>query len=171
MLTHVFLVVYKVVDLVRKAIPAGLLENDDVYKDELKKLQEKKEEIDMVAHKQVRRVLWTGLGLLVMQVSLFFRLTFWEFSWDVMEPIAFFTTTAGIVVGYAYFMLTSSDPSYEDLLKRLFLSRQRKLIKRHNFDVARFVELQRQCKQPLNNSIKRRLGIDLHPDDLLHHHR
>ncbi|KAI3450174.1 hypothetical protein Pfo_006839 [Paulownia fortunei] len=162
----------KVVDLVRRAVPLALLPEDDPRKDELKKLQEKKEEIDMLAHKQVRRILWTGLGLAVVQVGLFFRLTFWEFSWDVMEPIAFFTTTAGIVIGYAYFMFTSRDPSYQDLLKRLFLLRQRKLIKRHNFDVQRFVELQKHCKLPLEScaSIRRRIGVEVEPDDLLHGH-
>ncbi|GFP97357.1 calcium uniporter protein 6 mitochondrial [Phtheirospermum japonicum] len=162
----------KVVDLVRRAVPLALLPEDDPRKDELKKLHEKKEEIDMLAHKQVRRILWAGLGLAVVQVGLFFRLTFWEFSWDVMEPIAFFTTTAGIVIGYAYFMFTSRDPSYQDLLKRLFLSRQRKLIKRHNFDIQRFVELQRKCKLPLESyaSITRRIGLKVEPDDLLHGH-
>ncbi|KAL3625840.1 hypothetical protein CASFOL_030369 [Castilleja foliolosa] len=162
----------QVVDLVRRAVPLALLPEDDPRKDELKKLHEKKEEIDTLAHKQVRRILWAGLGLAVVQVGLFFRLTFWEFSWDVMEPIAFFTTTAGIVIGYAYFMFTSRDPSYQDLLKRLFLSRQRKLIKRQNFDIQRFVELQRKCKLPLETcaSITRRIGLEVEPDDLLHGH-
>ncbi|CAL5392612.1 unnamed protein product [Camellia sinensis] len=86
---------------------------DDPRRDVLKKLQEKKEEIDMLAHKQVRRILWSGLGLAIMQVGLFFCLTFWEFSWDVMEPIAFFTTTTGLVIGYAYFLFTSRDPIYQ----------------------------------------------------------
>ena len=61
---------------------------------ELKKLQDKKEEIDVLAHTQARRILWSGLGFGVITVGFFFRLTFWEFSWDVMEPIAFFTTTS-----------------------------------------------------------------------------
>ncbi|XP_075515188.1 calcium uniporter protein 2, mitochondrial-like [Primulina tabacum] len=162
----------KVVDLVRRAVPLALLPGDDPCKDELKKLQEKKEEIDVLAHKQVRRILWTGLGLAVVQVGFFFRLTFWEFSWDVMEPIAFFTTTTGIIIGYAYFMVTSRDPSYQDLLKRLFLSRQRKLIKKYNFDIQRFLELQNKCKLPVDScaSIKRRTGVELDPEDLLHGH-
>lgn len=161
------------VDLVRKAVvPLALLHEDETWKDELKELQEKKNEIDMLAHKQVRRILWTGLGLGMAQVGLFFRLTFWEFSWDVMEPIAFFTTTTGIVVGYAYFLVTSRDPSYQDLLKRLFLSRQKKLIKKYNFNVQRYMELQKKCKSPLEScaSIKRRIGVELDPDDLLHDH-
>ncbi|KAE9463689.1 hypothetical protein C3L33_04424, partial [Rhododendron williamsianum] len=86
----------KVVDLVRRAVPLALTPEDDPMRDELRQLQESKAKIDMLAHKQVRRILWSGLGLAVVQVGLFFRLTFWEFSWDVMEPIAFFTTTTGM---------------------------------------------------------------------------
>ncbi|CAI9778653.1 unnamed protein product [Fraxinus pennsylvanica] len=162
----------KVVDLVRKAVPLALLPEDDPSKYELKKLQEKKEEIDVLAHKQVRRILWTGLGLAVLQVGLFFRLTFWEFSWDVMEPIAFFATATGIVIGYAYFLITSRDPTYQDLLKRLFLSRQRTLIKKHNFDVHKFVELQKKCKLPARTcvSLKKQMGIVEEPEDLLPGH-
>ncbi|KAB1225645.1 Calcium uniporter protein, mitochondrial [Morella rubra] len=159
----------KVVDLVRRAVPLALTSEDDPMRDELKRLQEKKEEIDVLAHRQVRRILWTGLGLAVVQVGLFFRLTFWEFSWDVMEPIAFFTTTTGIVVGYAYFLVTSRDPTYQDILKRLFLSRQRKLFKRHNFDAERFKELQEKCRTPLDAaaSIRKRVGLELELEDAL----
>ncbi|XP_059289185.1 calcium uniporter protein 6, mitochondrial-like [Lycium ferocissimum] len=162
----------KVVDEIRKAVPLALLPEDDPTIEELKILTEKKDKIDELAHKHVRRILWTGLGAGLLQVGLFFRLTFWEFSWDVMEPIAFFTTTAGIVVGYAYFLVTSRDPSYQDVLKRLFLSRQRKLIKKYDFDIQRFVELQKKIKLPVNSqaSMKHRLGVELEPEDLLHGH-
>lgn len=142
----------KVVDLIRRAVPLALTPEDDPIRDELKRLQEKKEEIDVLAHKQVRRILWSGLGLAMVQVGLFFRLTFWEFSWDVMEPIAFFTTATGIVMGYAYFLFTSRDPTYQDLMKRLFLSRQRKLFKKNKFDVDRLKELQNKCKTSLDAS-------------------
>ncbi|KAF3792907.1 Calcium uniporter protein 6 [Nymphaea thermarum] len=139
----------KVAELVSRAMPLALTPADDPRREELKKLHKTKEEIDMLAHRQVRRILWTGLGFFVLQVGLFFRLTFWEFSWDVMEPIAFFTTTAGLLIGYAYFLFTSRDPTYQDLMKRLFLSRQRKIFKKRNFDIDRFNELQRQLKSPL----------------------
>ncbi|MED6118708.1 hypothetical protein PIB30_005180 [Stylosanthes scabra] len=160
----------KVVDLVRRAVPLALTADDDPVREEIKKLQEKKEEIDILAHKQVRRILWSGLGFGVVTVGLFFRLTFWEFSWDVMEPIAFFTTTTGLVIGYAYFLFTSRDPTYQDLMKRLFLSRQRKLFKRHNFDVERFRELQCKCRTPLdaNTVLKNRIGVHLDLDDAIH---
>ncbi|WOL03883.1 hypothetical protein Cni_G12603 [Canna indica] len=148
----VYLHPHKVVDLVRRAVPLALTPEDDPRREELKQLQKKKEEIDMLAHKQVRRMLWSGLGFFVVQVSLFFRLTFWEFSWDVMEPIAFFSTTAGLLAGYAYFLFTSRDPTYQDLMKRLFLSRQRKLLRKRKFDMERYIELQKHCKSPLDIS-------------------
>ncbi|RDY07958.1 Calcium uniporter protein 5, mitochondrial, partial [Mucuna pruriens] len=160
----------KVVDLVRKAVPLVLTAENDPVREELKKLMEKKEEIDMLAHKQVRRILWSGLGLGIVTVGLFFRLTFWEFSWDVMEPITYFTTSTGLVIGYAYFLFTSRDPTYLDFMKRLFISRQRKLHKRYNFDVERFKELQCKCKTPLDAKtiLKNRIGVELELEDALH---
>ncbi|KAK7305581.1 hypothetical protein VNO77_43487 [Canavalia gladiata] len=160
----------KVVDLVRRAVPLALTSENDPMREELKKLQEKKEEVDVLAHKQVRRILWCGLGFGIITVGFFFRLTFWEFSWDVMEPIAFFTTTTGLVIGYAYFLFTSRDPTYQDLMKRLFLSRQRKLYKRYNFDIERFKELQCKCKTPLHAStvLKNRVGVEVDLEDALH---
>ncbi|ONK78283.1 uncharacterized protein A4U43_C02F16650 [Asparagus officinalis] len=142
----------KVVELVRRAVPLALTPEDDPRREELKQLQKKKEELDMLAHKQVRRVLWSGLGLIILQGGLFFRLTFWEFSWDVMEPITFFFMTAGTAVGYAYFLLTSRDPTYQNLLTRLFVSRRKKLYQRKDFDIERFKELQRHCKSPLDQT-------------------
>ena len=157
-------------DLVRRAVPLALTADDDPRREELKKLQAKQEEIDMLAHRQVRRILWTGLGLALAQVGLFFRLTFWEFSWDVMEPIAFFATTSGLIVGYAYFLITSRDPTYQDLMKRLFLSRRRKLMKKQNFDFERLMELQKKCKSPLDAHPLAKhevAGVELETKDLL----
>uniref|UniRef100_A0A453HPN3 Calcium uniporter protein C-terminal domain-containing protein n=2 Tax=Aegilops tauschii subsp. strangulata TaxID=200361 RepID=A0A453HPN3_AEGTS len=141
-----------VVDLVRRAVPLALAPDNDTRKEEFKQLQEKKEEIDKLAHKQVRRVLWTGLGFFMFQVGIFFRLTFWEFSWDVMEPIAFFTTTSGLLVGYAYFVITSRDPTYQDFMERMFDSRRRKLCVKHGFNMEKYLELQKHCKCPLEGN-------------------
>ncbi|WVZ68408.1 hypothetical protein U9M48_017350 [Paspalum notatum var. saurae] len=149
---RVYLQPDKIVDLVRKAMPLALTPENDPGKEELKQLQAQLEDINKLAHKQVRRILWSGLGFLITQVGLFFRLTFWEFSWDVMEPITFFTTTTGLVVGYAYFLITSRDPTYRDFMERMFESRQKKLIQRQKFNLDRYLELQRRCKDPLEKA-------------------
>lgn len=115
-----------------------------------------KEAIDMKAHRQMRVILWSGLVVLTLHVLVFFRLTFWELSWDVMEPIAFFATAGGLISGYTYFLFTSRDPTYQDFMQRLFLSRQRKLFKKQNFDIKKFKELQMQCQsgwKPLTKNV------------------
>ncbi|KAK1398034.1 Calcium uniporter protein [Heracleum sosnowskyi] len=133
------------------AIPLALLPDDKPRLDELRKLQEKKDELDIMAHKQVRLILWSGYGFTVFHASLFFRLKFWELSPDVMEPIEYLTAATVVVVGYAYFLFTSKAPTYQDLMKRLFLWRQKKLFKKHIFDSVRFMDLQRQCNHRCEN--------------------
>jgi hypothetical protein len=131
---------------VANVLPLTLLGEDDQRRLELMALAQKKQEIDLKAHRQMRVVLWFGLVALTLQVLVFFRLTFWELSWDVMEPIAFFATAGGLICGYTYFLITSRDPSYQDFMQRLYHSRQRKLFRKQNFDIKRFKELQVQCQ-------------------------
>ncbi|CAN8305742.1 unnamed protein product [Cochlearia groenlandica] len=167
----VYLHPHKVVDMIRKAMPLDETPEEDKIKEEFKKLITMKEEIDVLAHKQVRKILWCGLATSMAQIGLFFRLTFWEFSWDIMEPITFFATATGIILGYAYFLMTSRDPTYQDFMKRLFLSRQRKLLKSHKFDVVRFKELEMICKTTSSchaaASIRNRVGLELDLEDAL----
>ncbi|MED6123050.1 hypothetical protein PIB30_045674, partial [Stylosanthes scabra] len=73
--------IYKVMDLVRRAITLALTTDDDPVRDEIiRKLHEANEEINILAHKQVRHILWSRLGFRVITVGLFFLLTLWEFS-------------------------------------------------------------------------------------------
>ena len=34
------------------------------------------------------------------------RLTWWEYSWDIMEPVTYFVTYGTSLIMYAYFVLT-----------------------------------------------------------------
>eukprot|EP01018_Ginkgo_biloba_P001144 Gb_05169 [translate_table: standard] len=141
----------KVADLIVNAVPFALIDEDDPRKLELEKMKKEKEEIDRIAHRHVRLVLWTGLGCLSFQTALFFRLTFWDMSWDIVEPMTFFATTSGLLAGYAYFLATSRDPSYRDFMMRLFLAKQKKLFRKRKFDVERFQQLQKQCNLPFQS--------------------
>ncbi|KAF2617519.1 hypothetical protein F2Q68_00040561 [Brassica cretica] len=87
----------KVVDLIRRVFPTDETAEEAQIKDEFNKMRTMKEEIDVLAHRQVRKILWCGLATAIVQISLFVRLTFWEFSWDVMEPITFFATATTIL--------------------------------------------------------------------------
>ncbi|KAL5210248.1 hypothetical protein ABZP36_005871 [Zizania latifolia] len=140
-------------DMVAKAIgsmipatQAARANNVDARKREqdLQKMEEQKAAIDAAAAAQVRRELWCGLGLLAAQTLGFMRLTFWELSWDVMEPVCFYVTSLYFMSGYAFFMRTATEPSFEGFFRSRFASRQRRLMRARRFDVARYEALKQQ---------------------------
>ncbi|XP_020573690.1 calcium uniporter protein 2, mitochondrial-like [Phalaenopsis equestris] len=92
----------------------------------------------------VRRELWCGLGFLLLQTLGFFRLTFWELSWDVMEPVCFYVTSSYFMAGYSFFLKTSKEPSFEGFFEIRFAAKQGRLLRDSNFDLRRFDELKRQ---------------------------
>jgi calcium uniporter protein, mitochondrial len=117
---------------------------------ELEQLEKEKALIDAKSEKLVNAELWCGLGFLAIQTLGFMRLTFWELSWDVMEPICFYVTSLYFMAGYAFFLRTSRDPSFEGFFESRFTSRQKKLMKKHNFDLKKF------------NKLKLEVGDQLH---------
>uniref|UniRef100_A0A1J3DXW5 Calcium uniporter protein 3, mitochondrial n=1 Tax=Noccaea caerulescens TaxID=107243 RepID=A0A1J3DXW5_NOCCA len=114
---------------------------DAATRQEFEQLEMIKSDIDKRADDMVRRELWAGLGLIMAQTVGFFRLTFWELSWDVMEPICFYVTSTYFMAGYAFFLRTSKEPTFEGLYKSRFEAKQRRLIKMLDFDIDRFTKL------------------------------
>ena len=49
---------------------------------------------------------WAGLGMMAVQFGFLARLTWWEYSWDIMEPVTYFVTYGTSMAMYAYFVLT-----------------------------------------------------------------
>lgn len=46
------------------------------------------------------------LGYMALQFGFLARLTWWEYSWDIMEPVTYFVTYMTSMVCYGYFVLT-----------------------------------------------------------------
>lgn len=111
--------------------------------EELRALEARRAWIESKAEAGVRRELWLGLAFLMAQTAGFARLTFWELSWDVMEPICFYVSTVYFMVGYAFFLRTSRDPSFEGIYESRLTARRKKLMKSQGFDLGRYVELRR----------------------------
>ena len=47
-----------------------------------------------------------GMVAMAAQYGVLARLTWWEYSWDIMEPVTYFVTAGYAMVFYAYFLLT-----------------------------------------------------------------
>ncbi|XP_051140971.1 calcium uniporter protein 2, mitochondrial-like [Andrographis paniculata] len=139
----VFLKPEKIVKAIQGLIPGAaapplLTTGEDSRRKELQKMEEQKAGIDRRARQAVRRELWGGLGFLVVQTVAFMRLTFWELSWDVMEPICFYVTSMYFMAGYAFFLRTSKEPSFEGFFHSRFSAKQRRLMQACNFDAHRY---------------------------------
>ncbi|KAA8547307.1 hypothetical protein F0562_003829 [Nyssa sinensis] len=136
-------------DQVVKAVE-GLMpvQPHDPRRKKLEEMEKQKAAIDNKAESLVRRELWCGLCYLVVQTAAFMRLTFWELTWDVMEPICFYVTSMYFMAGYAFFLRTSKEPSFEGFFQSRFNAKQKRLMKIHNFDVGRYNELRRACYPP-----------------------
>lgn len=116
---------------------------NDPRRKELEQMENQKAMIDQKAKALVRGELYCGLGFLVAQTLGFMRLTFWELSWDVMEPICFFVTSLHFAIAYGFFLRTSTEPTFEGYFHRRFKSKQEKLMKVHNFDVDKYNNLRK----------------------------
>ena len=51
------------------------------------------------------------------QFGVLARLTWWEYSWDIMEPVTYFVTYGTGIVAYAYFVLTKQEYLFNDVGK------------------------------------------------------
>lgn len=141
----------QVVKAIEKVIPiprAQTVAENDLAREELKAMEAQKVDIDRVATLQVRRELWGGLAALALQTAGFMRLTFWELSWDVMEPICFFVTSTYFMAGYAFFLRTKREPSFEGFFQSRFAVKQKRLMQARDFDFRRYSELRRACGLP-----------------------
>lgn len=94
-----------------------------------------------------------GSALMGLQCGFFARLTWWEYSWDVMEPVTYFATYAAIMGMYAYFTISSTEYNYVDAWDREFLRKFYKLARKEGFNIEeynRLCNLIAQCESDLN---------------------
>ncbi|KAK5865602.1 hypothetical protein PBY51_019861 [Eleginops maclovinus] len=118
-----------------------LLERQDNLKQELTPLEEMKAQLSRSADFHSSRVVWTGLALLSVQGGALAWLTWWVYSWDVMEPVTYFITYATSIGAFSYYVLTKQDYIYPDVQDRQFLHYFYKGAGRKKFNVEKYNEL------------------------------
>ena len=65
-----------------------------------------KENLAIRAKKHTNRMIWFGLAAMCVQAGILARLTWFDYSWDIVEPISYFVTYSAVIGVYAYFVLT-----------------------------------------------------------------
>lgn len=58
----------------------------EALREELAPLEKQKAELTQMAERRTNHLTWLGLGMMSVQFGILARLTWWEYSWDIMEP-------------------------------------------------------------------------------------
>ncbi|XP_027760372.1 calcium uniporter regulatory subunit MCUb, mitochondrial isoform X4 [Empidonax traillii] len=137
-----------------------LLQKVDHLKEELLPLEQMKARIMNSADAKTSRLLWVGLALMSTQGGALAWLTWWVYSWDIMEPVTYFITYGSAMAFYAYFVLTKQDYIYPHAKDRQFLHYFYRKSKKQHFNVERYNKLKddlaeaeeslRRLRQPLH---------------------
>ncbi|XP_053674533.1 calcium uniporter protein, mitochondrial, partial [Anopheles nili] len=110
-------------------------------------LEVKKTELDLKAARKTNALTWVGLGLMSVQFGVLARLTWWEYSWDIMEPVTYFVTYGTAMAAYAYFVLTKQEYMLPDVKDRQHLITLHKAAKKAGVNLAEYNDIKRQIAE------------------------
>ncbi|XP_040558606.1 calcium uniporter protein, mitochondrial isoform X1 [Gallus gallus] len=110
-------------------------------KEQLAPLEKVRLELSRKAEKRTTLVLWGGLAYMATQFGILARLTWWEYSWDIMEPVTYFITYGSAMAMYAYFVMTRQEYVYPDARDRQYLLFFHKGAKKSRFDLEKYNQL------------------------------
>jgi hypothetical protein len=94
------------------------------------------------ASSRVRTISYVLLVGLCAQWLLFARLTWWDYSWDVIEPVTYFTTAVQMILaGYAYYLVYKEDYTNMEVKKTILNKLLRRFKQRDGFDEEKYLKL------------------------------
>ena len=134
----------------------------EAMKDELAPLEDCRKILAEQAERRANNLTWLGLGLMSVQFGILARLTWWEYSWDIMEPgkniasntvpcrlqsslltllVTYFVTYGTAISCYAYFVLTRQDYLLPDVRDRQYLLNFYRRARKQQWDVGKYNSL------------------------------
>ncbi|KRG06177.1 calcium uniporter protein, mitochondrial isoform X1 [Drosophila mojavensis] len=114
---------------------------------ELEPLEEKKMELVKKAERRTNMMTWVGLGLMSVQFGILARLTWWEYSWDIMEPVTYFVTYGTTMAMYAYYCVTKREYIMENVYNREYSLNMYRNAKKAQFDIEHYNRLKRKSAE------------------------
>ncbi|XP_012148867.2 mitochondrial calcium uniporter isoform X1 [Megachile rotundata] len=108
---------------------------------ELEPLEQQLQELETTATRKANIFIWVCLVLMSVQFSGLARLTWWEYSWDIMEPVTYFVTYGTTMACFIYFLLTKQEYMLPDVLNRRRLIALHKRAKQLGLDLNHYNSL------------------------------
>ncbi|XP_072352100.1 calcium uniporter regulatory subunit MCUb, mitochondrial-like [Scyliorhinus torazame] len=138
-----------------------LLEKLENLKGELQNLEQIKSQLFLKAEAKSSQLMWVGLALMSTQAGALAWLTWWVYSWDIMEPVTYFITYGSSMGFYAYFLLTRQDCVYPDVKDRQFLHYFHRGAKRSSFDIEKYNKIKEELAEVETNLRRLRNPLQL----------
>ena len=92
-------------------------------------------------------IISSGLVLLCCQLAMFVRLTYYEFSWDVMEPISYFVGLSNAIMAYSYYLWNRRDFTFESWQRQLEGKYSEDILRSRGFNLERYIILARRLRK------------------------
>uniref|UniRef100_A0A8C2UUR2 Calcium uniporter regulatory subunit MCUb n=1 Tax=Chinchilla lanigera TaxID=34839 RepID=A0A8C2UUR2_CHILA len=156
----------------KKETEHRLLVRIDHLQAQLQPLEQVKARIEARAEASTSRLLWAGLALLSAQGGVLGWLTWWVYSWDLMEPVTCFLTFTNSMVFFAYFIVTQQNCTYPTARSRQFLHFFHKKSRQQRFDVEQYNKLKEELgkAEEALKRVRRSLSLGLRVEDLSEEH-
>ena len=106
-----------------------------------------RQELEYTATRQADVIAYGLSTSLVGAFGLYFWLSFIHFSWDIMEPVTYFTGFGVSVVGYAWWSVTNQEYEYENIYHYVHTRRLQKQMAKAKFDQDRYDTLTEELRQ------------------------
>ncbi|KAL7694181.1 putative calcium uniporter protein [Plasmopara halstedii] len=103
-------------------------------------------ELETTAMRQANRISYGLSTSLVGAFGLYFWLSFIHFSWDIMEPVTYFTGFGVSIIGYAWWSITNQEYEYENIYHYVYTRRLQKHMIKAKFDQQRFNALTEELR-------------------------
>uniref|UniRef100_A0A914HGX7 Calcium uniporter protein n=1 Tax=Globodera rostochiensis TaxID=31243 RepID=A0A914HGX7_GLORO len=132
----------------------SLMESIENVERELRPFIIIKSTIERECEEYTQRVFWVGFSAVCFQVGVFARLTWWEYSWDIMEPITYFSTFSSVLIALSYYIVTQQNFEYTSAHSRVLYNDYYRRALKYGFDVKRYNELHK-LKSELTTELKR----------------
>jgi len=131
----------------QRAIEAKVIGELEAIQDALEPLEKERQKIAIKAERSKDMILYCNYFFHCATAGFLARLTWWEYSWDIMEPVTYFVGAGYGLAGLFYFMIRGQEYQLLGVSTSLFLRAFYRHAKRTSFDVETFNALiQEKCK-------------------------
>ncbi|CAI5449598.1 unnamed protein product [Caenorhabditis angaria] len=142
------------VDEYKLARERNLLQKLENAESLLKPLEIEKVRIEKECEEHTDRVMWAGFAACGVQTGLFARLTWWEYSWDIMEPVTYFATYSTVIATFGYYLYTKQNFDYPIARERVYTKQFYRRALKSGFDIEKYNNLVQEVDE-LRNQLKR----------------